>query len=115
MRVLPGGDEGVRGVVASRPGVVDSGTVSVPDRFVATVMSRVRRIAQSPRHAISPQARGATVVTSWVLGLIAATATRDTPGVAAVTGRRQARTAGRWSATAPTGSTSTRSTKRPSR
>ncbi len=60
--------------------------VSVPDRFVAAVMSRVRRIAQSPRHVISVSARGATVVTSWVLGLIAATATRDTPGVVAVTG-----------------------------
>ena len=55
--------------------------VSVPGRFVAAVMWRVRRIAQSPRHAISVSARGATVVTSWVLGLIAATATRDTPGV----------------------------------
>ena len=63
-----------------------TGEVSVPDRFVAAVMSRVRRIAQSPRHAISVSARGATVVTSWVLGLIAATATRDTPGVVAVTG-----------------------------
>jgi uncharacterized alkaline shock family protein YloU len=60
--------------------------VSVPDRFVAAVLVRVRRIAQSPRHAISASARGATVVTSWVLGLIAATATRDTPGVVAVTG-----------------------------
>ncbi len=60
--------------------------VSVPDRFVAAVMSRVRRMAQSPRHAISASARGATVVTSWVLGLLAAAATRDTPGVVAVTG-----------------------------
>ena len=63
-----------------------TGEVSVPDRFVAAVMSRVRRIAQSPRHAISVSGRGATVVTSWVLGLITATATRDTPGVVAVTG-----------------------------
>ncbi len=66
--------------------VWSTGEVSVPDRFVAAVMSRVRRMAQSPRHAISASARGATVVTSWVLGLIAATATRDTPGVVAVTG-----------------------------
>ena len=63
--------------------VWSTGEVSVPDRFVATVMARVRRIAQSPRHVISASARGATVVTSWVLGLIAATAIRDTPGVVA--------------------------------
>ena len=63
-----------------------TGEVSVPDRFVAAVMSRVRRIGQSPGHAISVSARGTTVVTSWVLGLITATATRDTPGVVAVTG-----------------------------
>ena len=61
--------------------------ISVPRRFVATVMSRVRRIVQSPRHAVSASGRGATMVTSWALGLIAATATEDTPGVTAITGR----------------------------
>ena len=61
--------------------------ISVPRRFVATVMSRVWRIVQSPRHAVSASGRGATMVTSWALGLIAATATEDTPGVSAITGR----------------------------
>jgi uncharacterized alkaline shock family protein YloU len=61
--------------------------VSVPRRFVATVMSRVRRIVESPRHVVSASARGVTMVTSWALGLIAADATEGTPGVTAITGR----------------------------
>jgi uncharacterized alkaline shock family protein YloU len=61
--------------------------VSVPRRFVATVMSRVRRIVGSPRHVVSASARGVTMVTSWALGLIAADATEGTPGVTAITGR----------------------------
>lgn len=61
--------------------------ISVPHRFVATVMSRVRRIVESPRHAVSASGRGVTMVTSWALGLIAAIATEDTPGVTAITGR----------------------------
>ena len=32
--------------------------VSVPRRFVATVMSRARRIVGSPRHVVSASARG---------------------------------------------------------
>ena len=62
--------------------------IIVPRRFVATVMARVRRIVESPRHAVSASGRGVTMVTSWVLGLIAATATEDTPGVSAITDHR---------------------------
>jgi uncharacterized alkaline shock family protein YloU len=61
--------------------------MTVPRRFVITVMSRVRRIVESPRHSVSASGRGVTMVTSWALGLIAATATEDTPGVTAITGR----------------------------
>jgi hypothetical protein len=61
--------------------------ITVPRRFVATVMSRVRRIVGSPRHAVSTSGRGATMVTSWVLGLMAATATDGTPGVTATAAR----------------------------
>jgi uncharacterized alkaline shock family protein YloU len=61
--------------------------MSVPRRFVATVMSRVRRIVESPRYGVSASGRGATMVTTWALGLIAATATEETPGVSAITGR----------------------------
>jgi uncharacterized alkaline shock family protein YloU len=61
--------------------------VTVPRRFVATVISRARRIVESPRHAVRAPGRGLTTVTSWALGLIAATATEDTPGVSAMTGR----------------------------
>lgn len=61
--------------------------ISIPRRFVATVMSRVMRIVDSPRHAVSASARGATMVTSWALGLIAANATEETPGVTAISGR----------------------------
>jgi uncharacterized alkaline shock family protein YloU len=60
--------------------------ISVPRRFVATVMSRVRRIVESPRHAVSASGRGATMVTSWALGLIASIAAEETPGVTAITG-----------------------------
>ncbi len=61
--------------------------VTVPGRFVETVMSRARRIVQSPRHAVSASGRGVTMVTSWALALMAATATEDTPGVTAITAR----------------------------
>ncbi len=61
--------------------------ITVPRRFVATVMSRVRRIVESPRHAVRTSGRGLTMVTSWALALIAAAATEDTPGVTAITGR----------------------------
>jgi uncharacterized alkaline shock family protein YloU len=61
--------------------------IRVPRRFVATVMSRVRRIVESPRHAVSASGPGVTMVTSWALGLVAATATEDTPGVTAITSR----------------------------
>jgi uncharacterized alkaline shock family protein YloU len=60
--------------------------VSVPEHFAATVMHRVRRIVQSPRHAAAVTALGVTTVTSWVLGLVATAATLDTPGVTAITG-----------------------------
>ena len=84
--------------------------------FRATVMPRVRRIAQSPRHAIAASARGAAVVvTSWVLGLIGATAIREPRRRSAQRVRRRTCPAGRPHATAPTGSTATGSTRRPSR
>ncbi len=57
---------------------------ALPRSFMATVMHRVRRLAQSPRHLTAGGTRGATTVTSWVLGLIASTATLDTRGVTAV-------------------------------
>jgi uncharacterized alkaline shock family protein YloU len=60
--------------------------IRLPDHFRATVMNRVRRLVQSPRHVATISARGTTTVTSWVLGLIASAATRDTPGVTAITG-----------------------------
>lgn len=60
--------------------------IPLPQRFVATVMARVRRLVQSPHHAASVSARGTTTVTSWVLGLIASAATTDTPGVTRITG-----------------------------
>jgi uncharacterized alkaline shock family protein YloU len=65
--------------------------VDLPDDFVATVIARVRRIVQSPRHVVSVSSRGATTVTSWVLGLIAASAARQVPGVAAITPSRAGR------------------------
>jgi uncharacterized alkaline shock family protein YloU len=61
--------------------------ITVPRRFVAVVMSRVRRIVESPRHAVSASGRGLTMVTSWALGLIAANAAERTPGVAEISGR----------------------------
>jgi uncharacterized alkaline shock family protein YloU len=61
--------------------------IRVPRRFVATVMSRVRRIVESPRHGVSASGRGVTMVTSWALGLIAANAAERTPGVAEISGR----------------------------
>jgi uncharacterized alkaline shock family protein YloU len=59
--------------------------VETPRGLMATVVRRVRRIAQSPRHVAAITARGATTVTSWVLGLIAAAATEATPGVSRIT------------------------------
>ena len=73
-----GGAQGVRRAMAPRAAVVGTED-EVPRRFVATVMSRVRRIVESPRHAVSASGRGVTMVTSWALGLMAATATEDTP------------------------------------
>jgi uncharacterized alkaline shock family protein YloU len=76
--------------------------IRVPDRFLATVMSRVRRLVQSPRHVADISARGTTTVTSWVLGLIASGAARDTAGVSSITGtpsdNRQRRAAVRYGA-----------------
>ena len=60
--------------------------VHLPREFLATVVARVRRLVQSPRHVAAIGAAGATTVSSWVLSLIASTATRDTTGVALVTG-----------------------------
>jgi uncharacterized alkaline shock family protein YloU len=60
--------------------------LATPEHFAATVMHRVRRIVQSPRHAATVGARGITTVTSWVLGLIATAATLDTPGITGITG-----------------------------
>jgi uncharacterized alkaline shock family protein YloU len=60
--------------------------VPVPHRFAAAVTNRVRRLLQSPRHAAAATTHGNTSVTSWVLGLIASAATRDTPGVTKITG-----------------------------
>jgi uncharacterized alkaline shock family protein YloU len=59
--------------------------IALPDRFVATIIHRVRRLVQSPRHAADITARGTTTVTSWVLGLIASDATHTTPGVTQTT------------------------------
>lgn len=59
--------------------------VETPRGLMATVISRVRRIAQSPRHVAAITGRGATTVTSWVLGLIAAAVTEATPGVGRIT------------------------------
>jgi uncharacterized alkaline shock family protein YloU len=59
--------------------------VETPLGLMATVISRVRKIAQSPRHVAAITARGTTTVTSWVLGLIAAAVTEATPGVSRIT------------------------------
>ena len=61
--------------------------ISISRRFVAMVMSRVRRIVESSRHAVGASARGVTIVTSWALGLIVANAAEGTPGVTAISGR----------------------------
>lgn len=60
--------------------------IRLPERFLATVVARIRRVVQSPHHVASTGTKGTTTVTSWVLGLIASAAIRDTPGVTAITG-----------------------------
>jgi uncharacterized alkaline shock family protein YloU len=58
----------------------------IPQDFLIGVVRRVRRIAQSPHHIAATTARGATTVTSWVLGLIASTTTLRSPGVTNMSG-----------------------------
>lgn len=57
----------------------------LPRGFLSAVVARVRRLAQSPHHVAHMGPDGATTVTSWVLGLIAAHAAQSTPGVARIT------------------------------
>ncbi len=59
--------------------------VDLPPHLLTSILRRVRRLVQSPHHIAVSTTRGATTVTSWVLGLIATGATQDTPGVANVT------------------------------
>jgi uncharacterized alkaline shock family protein YloU len=61
--------------------------ISVPRRFIVTVISRVRRIVESSRHTVSTSGRGVTTVTSWALALVTAAAAEDTPGVTVIAAR----------------------------
>jgi uncharacterized alkaline shock family protein YloU len=60
--------------------------VELPRALLAGIITRVRKLVQSPRHVAVTTTKGVTTVTSWVLGMIAAAATQDTPGITGITG-----------------------------
>ena len=54
--------------------------VHVPADLLQTVIARVRRMAQSPRHVVARASTGLTTVTSWVVGLLGSEAAQRVPG-----------------------------------
>ena len=58
--------------------------VELPRAFLAGIITRVRKLVQSRRHIAVTTTKGVTTVTSWVLGMIAAAATQDTPGITGI-------------------------------
>jgi uncharacterized alkaline shock family protein YloU len=57
----------------------------LPPGLLPAILTRIRKLVQSPHHVAETTADGATTVTSWVLGLIAVIATQNTPGVTSIT------------------------------